>query len=329
MRMSDFLSFPAQRRFDLLAFGDPNIDLLFTVERAPTADQKVLGRRLPPFAGGTVANVACAASLLGRPTLAYARIADDADGAFLSREYERFGVALDHVRVVPGATSPTALILIEASGEKALVYSPMPGRTLHEETFAAALAQCRLLYAMPYDFAEFLRMHRLAREAQVPLAIDIEAAMVAGSEQLHRLLSMADLVFMNDSTYRAIICADPDAAGMANLLTHGPRMLVVTCGARGAMLVARDPARNRDYNHSPDPHPDHFIMQQAFPARVVDTTGAGDSFNGAFLAALLEGQAPAAALRFACAAGSVAVTATGARSALPTRAQIQALLDHA
>ena len=313
--MRDLFSFPDGRRFDLLAFGDPNIDLLFTVERAPAADQKVLGRRLPPFAGGTVANVACAASLLGRPTLAYGRIAGDAEGAFLSREYERFGVALDHVRVVPGATSPTALIIIEASGEKALVYSPMPGPTLHGETFAAALAQCRLLYAMPYNLPEFERLQQLAREAGVPLAIDIEAAMVAGPDEMHRLLSMADLVFMNDSTYRTVIGAEPDAAGMAGLLSHGPRMLVVTCGARGAMLAARDPAQ--------------FLTQQAFPARVVDATGAGDSFNGAFLAALLEGQAPASALRYACAAGSIAVTATGARSALPTRAQIQALLDHA
>jgi sugar/nucleoside kinase (ribokinase family) len=313
--MRDLFSFPDGRRFDLLAFGDPNIDLLFTVERAPVADQKVLGRRLPPFAGGTVANVACAASLLGRPTLAYGRIAGDVEGAFLGREYERFGVAVDHVRVVPGVTSPTALIIIEASGEKALVYSPMPGPTLHEETFVAALAQCRLLYAMPYNLPEFERLHRLAREAGVPLAIDIEAAMVAGRGELHRLLSMADLVFMNDSTYRTVIGAEPDAAGMAGLLAHGPRIMVVTCGARGAMLSARDPAL--------------VIAQQAFPARVVDATGAGDSFNGAFLAALLEGQSPASALRYACAAGSIAVTATGARSALPTRAQIQALLDHA
>ena len=313
--MSDFFSFPDRRRFDLLAFGDPNIDLLFTVDRAPAADQKVLGRRLPPYAGGTVANVACAASLLGRPTLAYGRIAGDAEGAFLSREYERFGVALDHLRVVPGATSPTALIIIEASGEKALVYSPMPGPTLDEETFAAALAQSRLLYAMPYDLPEFERLHALSRAAGVPIAIDIEAAMVADRDRLQRLLAMADLVFMNDSTYRAVTGSGPEAAGMADLLGHGPRMLVVTCGAHGAMLAAREP--------------DLAIAQRAFPATVVDATGAGDSFNGAFLAALLEGQVPADALRFACAAGSIAVTATGARSALPTRAQLKALLDHA
>lgn len=311
--MSEFLNLPAQRRFDLLAFGDPNIDLLFTVERAPLADQKVLGQRLPAFAGGTVANVACAVGLLGRPTLAYGRIADDADGQFLRREYERFGVATDHLREVAGATSPTALILIEASGEKALVYSPMPGPTLDAASFTAALAQSRLLYAMPYDLPEFDSMHGPARAAGVAIAIDIDAAMVPDRDHLHRLLSLCDLAFMNDSTYRAILGTVPDADGMAGLLAFGARMLVVSCGERGAMLVTRDQA----------------LTQAAFPAKVVDSTGAGDSFNGAFLAALLEGQAPQAALRFACAAGSIAVTATGARSALPTRAQVDALLAHA
>lgn len=311
--MSDFFSFPEARRFDLLAFGDPNIDLLFTVERTPLADQKVLGRRLPPFAGGTVANVACAAGLLGRPTLAYGRIAADAEGAFLRAEYERFGVATGHLREVEGATSPTALIIIEASGEKALVYSPMPGPTLAPASFAQALRESRLLYAMPYDLREFETMHGLARAAGVPIAIDIEAAMVPDRAHLHRLLALCDLAFMNDTTYRAILGAAPHEGGLAGLLGYGARMVVISCGARGAMLVTRDQA----------------ITQPAFPATVVDSTGAGDSFNGAFLAALLEGREPAHALRFACAAGSIAVTATGARSALPTRAQVDALLARA
>lgn len=310
MCMHDLFSFPAQRRFDLLAVGDPNVDLLFTVDRAPLADQKVLGRRLPSFAGGTVANVACAASLLGRPTLAYGRLAGDADGDFLRREYERFGVATSHLRVVQGAMSPTALILIDASGEKALVYSPMPGRTLDADSLPAALAQSRLLYAMPYDLPEFVDIHQLARAAGVPLAIDIEAAMVPDREHLHRLLSLCDLAFMNDATYRAILGEAPQLERMTELLAHGARMLVVSCGARGAMLAAHGQS----------------LVQPAFPATVVDSTGAGDSFNGAFLAALLEEQQPAQALRFACAAGSIAVTATGARSALPTRAQVEALL---
>lgn len=306
-------TFPAQRSFDLLACGDPNIDILFMVERAPRADEKVLGRRLPQSAGGTVANVACATSLLGRRTLAYGRVAADADGQFLRAEYARFGVHTGHVRDVPGVASPTALVIIEADGEKALVYAPMPGPVLDRATFSAAAAECRLVYAMPYAPAEFEELAALSRAAGVPVAIDIEAAMVQRPAQLHRLFALSDLVFMNDSTYAAVMGAAPDAEGMAALLRHGARMLVVSCGARGALLAAPGVALN----------------QAAFFTTVVDSTGAGDTFNGAFLAALLEGQDAAAALRFACAAGSVAVTAIGARAAMPTRAQVARVLAHA
>lgn len=305
------------RRFDLLAFGDPTLDLMFTVGRVPVADQKALGGRLPPLAGGTVANVACAASLLGRPTLAYGRVADDAEGAFLRAEYVRCGVNTASLRAVPGVLSPTALVLVEASGEKAVIYAPMAGATLDEATLLPALAQCHMLYAMPYDLPEFERVHALARATGVALAIDVEAAMVPARSHLDRLLALCDVMFMNDTTFRAVTGTAPDGATLAALLgtgdRKGPRMLVVSCGARGALLAA----------------PGGTWTQPAFPATAIDTTGAGDAFNGAFLAALLEGQEPAAALRFACAAGSIAVTAMGARAALPTRARIDAVLHAA
>lgn len=308
--MNEFADLPRGRSYDLLAFGDPNIDLLFTVARTPQADEKVLGRRLPSCAGGTVANVACAASLLGRPTLAYGRVGSDADGDFLLREYARFGVGTAHVRTVAGSASATALIMIEASGEKSLVYAPMPGPTLLQETLAPALADCRMLYAMPYDIDEFTQLAQLARQAGVALAIDVEAVMAPDLAHFKRLLALSDLVFMNDASYRAIVGREPQLAGLRLLLDDGPRMLVVTCGARGAMAASRHDA----------------ALQPAFPATLVDSTGAGDSFNGAFLAALLEGQDLSAALRFACAAASVAVTAVGARTALPDRAQVGAVL---
>ena len=311
--MDASLRFPAQRRHDLLAFGDPTLDLLFAVARPPAPDQKVLGRRLPAAAGGTVANVACAAALLDRPTLAYGRVAADSDGQFLRREYTRFGVDTSCLRDVDGVLSPTAVVMIDAHGEKALVYAPMPGPVLEHATFASAAAQCRMVYAMPYSSPEFDTVHALCRAAGTVLAIDIEAAMAPGPDQLHRLLARCDLAFMNDTTYRAIMGAAPDAHQLAALLDHGARMLVVTCGARGAMLAA----------------PGLALAHAAFTAEVVDSTGAGDVFNGAFMAALLEGQEPAAALRFACAAGSIAVTATGARAALPTRAAIAAVLADA
>jgi sugar/nucleoside kinase (ribokinase family) len=271
------------------------------------SDQKILGRKLGAYAGGTVANVACAVSLLEHPTLAYGRIGGDDDGRFLADEYRRFGVDTAHLRSVPSIASSTALIMVESSGEKALVYAPMAGKTLLASSLEEALAQSRILYATPYDLEEFKEVHRLSRQAGALIAIDVEAVMVPDLSHLQHLIALCDLVFMNDSTYSSIFRERPRLETMAELLWHGPQILVVTCGARGALAVTQS----------------EQVEQAAFATTVIDSTGAGDSFNGAFLAALLEGQALAAALRFACAAGSIAVSATGARSALPTRARIK------
>jgi len=298
------------RPFDMLAYGDPNIDLVFGVQRVPVSDEKVLGRQLGSFAGGTVANAACAAGRMGCRVQAFGRVGDDSNGRFLLAEYARFGVDTGNVRTLERSASATALIILEDRGEKALVYTPMEGARFAPERLAPALAVSALLYAMPYDFAEFDTVHAMARRSRTLVAIDVEAAMVPGPADMDRLLGMADVVFMNDTSYRTIFGKLARLADMRALLAKGPRVLVVTCGAAGALAVTA-----RDEGSCP-----------AFPAQLVDSTGAGDCFNGAFLAALFEGRGLTACLRFACAAASMAVSRFGARSGIPERSLVDELL---
>lgn len=304
---------PSGRPFDMLAYGDPNIDLVFRVQRPPASDEKVLGRLIGRFAGGTVANAACAAGSMGCRVQAFGRVGDDPDGRFLLAEYGRFSVDTDNVRTLEDRASATALIMLEDRGEKALVYSPMDGALFEPERLAPALAASALLYAMPYDLAEFDTVHAMARRSGTLVAIDVEAAMVVGPTDMDRLLGMADVVFMNDTSYRTIFGKPARLVDMRALLAKGPRALVVTCGAAGALAVT-----TRDEGSYP-----------AFPARLVDSTGAGDCFNGAFLVALSEARGLTACLRFACAAASVAVSRFGARSGIPERSLVDELLARA
>ncbi|WP_044560538.1 carbohydrate kinase family protein [Azospirillum sp. B4] len=303
---------PGHRRFGLLAYGDPNIDLVFAVDHAPAADEKVLGRHLGRHAGGTAANVACAAARLGLPTAAYGRIGrDDGDGEFLVADFHRFGVATPWVRPVDGPCA-TALILVrERDGEKALVYAPLPGWPLEPATLAPALEQSRVVYAMPYDLAEFEAVSRLARTAGTLVAIDVEAAVAPGPGRLAALLPLTDIVFFNEGGFRAATGLPPTPDHARALLNQGPGLVVVTLGARGAIAV-----RNGE-----------TVIQPAFPARMVDATGAGDCFNAAVLARLLNGDDLAEAMRFAAAAASLAITAVGARAAFPDRGAVASVLD--
>jgi sugar/nucleoside kinase (ribokinase family) len=301
----------ADRRVDILTLGDPNIDLVFGVEQVPLADQKCLGRRLGTFAGGTTANVACAASRLGARTYVYGQIGDDLEGQFLADEFERFSVSAEHLQVVPGARSSTAIIMVDGTGEKALIYVPMVEQRRGESLPVDLFAQTRIIYTMPYEIAAFGKAAQLAHQQGANVVIDIETAMVPNVDRLNTLLALSDVVFFSESSFRAVLGLPPTIDLIQQLLRRGPRAVVVTLGARGAMAVTHDV----------------IVEQPAFPAKVVDTTGAGDCFNGALLAATLEGQGLQQAMRFACAAASIATSAIGARSMLPDRKAIASLLQ--
>lgn len=238
----------------------------------------------------------------------------DADGDFLVREFQRFGVDTNLVRRVP-CPCATAAVMVDDAGEKALVYAPIPGPVLDGTTLPAALGQARLVYAMPYDLAEFTTLSTLARAAGTTVAIDVEAAVAPTPAAFQALAPWADIVFFNERGFRAATGQPPGLDTLRAVLggtgRPGPALAVVTLGARGALAATRD----------------QTVEQPAFPTRLVDATGAGDCFNGACLAALLQGHSLTAALRFAAAAAGLAVTALGARSAIPGRQAVATLIS--
>ncbi|MBS1181619.1 MAG: ribokinase [Proteobacteria bacterium] len=303
------LSANGGRPFDLLAYGDPNVDYVFEAAVIPGPDQKVLGRNLGIFAGGTVANVACAAGRLGASVASYGRVGSDAAGVLLRQDYDVFGVS-GHYVTTADHPSAAAMIMVDASGEKALIYAPMPADPLDEARFAEAAGRSRVVYAMPYDLDEVRRLAAIAHENGADVAIDIEAAVAPTRERLDALLSLSDIVFMNEGGFRATQPGDITEATVWPLIERGPRIVVVTLAEKGAIAVTRDGS----------------IYQPAFPARLVDATGAGDCFNGAFLAATVAGRPIADSLAFACAAASLAVSAVGARSGIPSPTDVEAML---
>lgn len=308
--MSQLFQPAANRRVDILSLGNPNIDLVFGVEQVPLVDQKCLGRRLGTFAGGTTANVACAAGRLGARTCVYGQIGDDLEGQFLTAEFERFSVSAEHLRVVPGTRSSTAIIMVDGTGERALIYVPIAERPWDDSLPIDLFAQSRLIYTMPYEIGPFGKVAQLARQQGAQVVIDVETAMASNVDRLNALLALSDVVFFSESSFRAVLGLPPTIDLMQQLLRRGPRAVVVTLGARGALAATHDAA----------------VEQPGFPANVVDTTGAGDCFNGALLAATLEGQSLERAMRFACAAASISTSAIGARSMLPDRKAIASLL---
>lgn len=320
-------SAPESRRKELLVVGSANADVIVDVARLPTAGETVMARephgmRVVP--GGKGCNQAIAVARLGDATTArfVAQLGGDAHGEMLASALTEHGVDVSGCTRQPdGAASGHGFVFLEPSGTvSSVVVAGANGRwpELTPEACAALVAGAGavlLQREIPEPVNEAIALAACAQ--QIPVFQDI------GGEE--RPISDAQLrscavVSPNLSELRRLTGGMPIGteaevlAAVAALRQRGARAVLVTLGARGAILVDEDGGVHRQ-------------PALAVPGGLaVDETGAGDCFRAAFALALVEGRAPAECLRRAAAAGAIAVSRLGAVPSIPSRAEVDALL---
>lgn len=306
----------------VVVVGSYNQDIGATLARFPRPGETVLGDALWRAHGGKGSNQAVQAARCGVTTRLLAAIGDDAAGEAARTLWREEGIgAVAAAR--SGAATGTALILVDAAGENQIVVIPGANATLSPEEVratAGAFDDAALVVAqLETPPAATLEAFRLARAAGA-LAL-LNAAPAAGGMPAE-LLAATDLLVVNEVEAAMLAgAADPAAAespagwGRALRRAHPAMGVVVTGGARGAWLFAADADAAAPLVHAPAPR-----------VAVLDATGAGDAFVGAFAARLAEGAPAAEALRFGVAAGSLACLRRGAVPSLPRRAEIEARL---
>lgn len=299
------------RTIDILAYGDPALDMVMAVDEPPGRDDKVLGQRLGSFPGGATTNAACVASRLGAKSAVFGRVGRDAEGRLLASDVERFGVSGEFLSVDASHPSGLATVMVAKSGEKSLVFAPMPPPVLDETRLSDALHRTHLLYTLPRTFAEFDALSRIAHAAGALVAIDIEPSVLSASDHISDYLRRANVVFFNERGFMKAMGVSPSIKAIKPLLGAGPDVIVVTRGSAGALAATAN----------------ETAETAAFPTTVVDTTGAGDCFNGAFLVAMRERQTLNASVRFGAAAASCVVSHLGARTGAPHRKELERLLS--
>ncbi|MFJ8361578.1 ribokinase [Streptomyces sp. NPDC093984] len=296
--------------YDLLVVGSANADLVIGVERRPAAGETVLGSDLAVHPGGKGANQAVAAARLGARTALLARVGDDAHGRLLLDAQRAAGV--DTVGVlVGGAPTGVALITVDPSGDNSIVVSPgANGRLAPEDVRAAQslLHASRVVSAqleIPLETVEEVVRNlpsgtRFVLNPSPPRPLPAE------------VLAACDPLIVNEHEARVI--AGDELGGAPEdwaraLLALGPRSVVVTLGAEGA-LVAADGSMTRVPSVKVD---------------AVDTTGAGDAFTAALAWRLGTGAALSEAAAYAARVGAAAVTRPGAQESYPTAEEVDAL----
>ncbi|MFF7384387.1 PfkB family carbohydrate kinase [Streptomyces griseoluteus] len=295
--------------YDLLVVGSANADLVVGVERRPGAGETVLGGDLAVHPGGKGANQAVAAARLGARTALLARVGDDGHGRLLRDSLRSAGVDTSAV-LTGGAPTGVALITVDPSGDNSIVVSPGANARLTEgDVRAEVLGAARVV------------------SAQLEIPLETVAAVVRALPEGTRfvlnpspprplpddVLAACDPLVVNEHEARVLLGdgeSGGDPAGRARrLLALGPRSVVVTLGAKGALVCDASGVR--------------AVPSVAVAA--VDTTGAGDAFTAALAWRLGAGEELPVAAAYAARVGAAAVTRRGAQESYPTAAEVAAL----
>ncbi len=263
--------------------------------------------------GGSALNTAVVLARLGIATAFAGRLGGDVAGKVLGEVLREEPLCLERVRVVAGARTSLCFVFVAPSGERNFLVGPGVGDTV-ESADAGALAGVRVLHigdALRLPALDIGALACAAKAAGVTTTVD-----VVNGESLRRVdvlraaLPFVDWFLPSEEEARVLTGLDDAARAARRLREWGARGVVVKCAERGCLVVTEA----GDFAVTP-PH-----------VTVVDTTGAGDSFDAGFIAALVRGGGPRAAAQYACACGARQVTALGATAGIRAAADVESLL---
>lgn len=302
----------------IVVVGSINLDLVAATQRIPTAGETVAGLTFRTFPGGKGANQAVAAARLGGSVSIVGKLGADPFGVELRDSLEQANVNTGAVEVVPGS-SGVALITTDATGQNAITVVAGANSRLSPGDLDAHIELIRnagiLLTQLEIPLETVERLVAIAAEARVPLMLDPAPARPLPQS----LLSRIDWLTPNE-TETCVLTGQPRGElgdelveSAANiLLDSGCRNVILKLGARGCYVVLSDGTRH---------------LLPAYTVSAVDTTAAGDAFNGAFAVALMNGKEPLECASWASAVAAISVTRHGAQTSMPTAIEVERFLD--
>lgn len=300
----------------ILVVGSSNTDMVIKAEHLPTPGETILGGTFLMNPGGKGANQAVAAARLGGRVGFIAKTGNDIFGRQSLQLFQEEGIDTTHIISDRKNPSGVALITVDANGENCIVVASGANATLSP----ADLRKAHVTIEEASILLVQLEIPVEAVECAVNLAVSGETKVVLNPAPVcalsDELLSKVYIITPNKKEAEMLtgiqITDDISAERAAKELSRkGVTTVIITLGSKGAMVL----------------HENVFTMIAAPVVKAVDTTAAGDVFNGALVVALSEGMDMLAAVAFACKAAAISVTRMGAQSSTPFRNELEAF-DH-
>ena len=293
----------------IICVGHAALDYVYRIEAFPPEPTKVRSLEHLESGGGMAANAAAAIARLGGQVELWSRTGGDSAGERIHKFLAADGVDITYVRTFEHARSSTSAVIVDNKGERLIIGErdhamPMDSSWLPFERIAGAaavLSDLRWVEGTRDAFKE-------ARARGVPTLLDAD---LGGGGLLEEFLCLADYAIFSAPALEAFAPGRDEQAQLEAVLATGVRHAGVTRGAEGYAWLSK----GGDAGYQP-----------AFKAEIVDTTGAGDAFHGAFAWALADGRSPAECARIASAVAALKCRRLGARAGLPTRAELDEFL---
>jgi ribokinase len=303
------------KRSRIAVVGSSNTDMVVRTKAIPRPGETILGGEFLMAAGGKGANQAVAAARAGGEVTLIARVGDDMFGKRAVEGFIRDGIQVDYIIRDKQAPSGVALIFVAPDGENSIVVAPGANARLGPADIRRAanvITQAGILVL----------------QLEIPLHTVTEAAKLASAAGVAVILNPAPARRLDDSLLGCVTILTPNETeaeiltgisihrksdmrrAAAKLLDKGIRTVLITLGARGVFAATQE----------------KMEVVPAFKVKPVDTTAAGDAFNGALAVALAEEMPLFEAVRFAEAAAALSTTRAGAQPSLPARGDIEKFL---
>lgn len=285
---------------DVVGLGCACLDFLGIVPHLPHRDDQVWMNESTQQGGGMVSTALVTLSRLGVSTAFAGKIGNDMAGRVVKEEFDLYGVDSAHLVVEPGATTPVSMILVdESTGQRTIMAGGTTVEMSPSEVPAGMIAAARFLHLDTTGRQAALAAARIARDAGVPVVLDADS--LSRPQDIEVLLRATDYLIASRVFAEALTgLADP-AEAAKSLAGYGSSVTVVTLGEGGSYTLAG----GRTF-HTP-----------AFPVEVVDTTGAGDVYHGAYIFGLLQEWSLEKTAGFSSAVAALSCTRLGGRTGIP------------
>ncbi|KAM7495362.1 hypothetical protein LguiB_029971 [Lonicera macranthoides] len=301
----------------LVVVGSANADIYVEIDRLPKEGETISAHNGQTLAGGKGANQAVCGSKLSHPTYFVGQIGEDAHGKLIADALESGGVKIDHLCTV-GGDVPTghAVVMLQNDGQNSIIIVGGANMCCWPDNLSLEIVKNAGIVLLQREIPEYVNIQvaKAARSASVPVILDAGGV---DSPIQRELLKSINILSPNE-TELARLTGMPtetfEQISQAVVKCHqlGVKEVLVKLGAKGSAL----------FTEGEEPIKQPIISA----AKVLDTTGAGDTFTAAFAVSLVEGKSKKECLRFAAAAASLCVQVKGAIPSMPDRKSVLDLL---